>query len=329
MWTISLSNQKTFNAEQGSTLLDEAKSAGLALEHSCRTGRCGVCKAKVAQGATEILKVETALSPQECNDGYILTCCRGALGNMVLDIEDMGPLGAIRVKTLPCRIDSLHRLADDVLQVFLRLPPNNGFACVPGQYIDVIAKGGARRSYSIANVPCPDGQLELHIRQVPSGVMSQYWFTEAKPNDLLRLTGPLGTFSMRPTVNRHMVFLATGTGIAPVKAILEYMVQHPDKASGKQIHVYWGGRTPQDIYANPVPDSLEVKFVPVVSRPTASWKGRTGHVQKALIDDAIPLAQTSVYACGSDTMIHDARAQLIALGLQPKHFYADAFVSSN
>lgn len=329
MWTISLSNNKTFDAEQGSTLLDQAKAAGLVLEHSCRTGRCGVCKAKVLKGDTETLKTEIALSPEESDAGFILTCCRGALQDSHLDIEDMGLLGAIQVKTLPCRIDSIHRLADDVLKVFLRLPPNSGFEYVPGQYIEVITKGGTRRSYSIANALRYDAKLELHIRQVPSGVMSQYWFTEANPSDLLRLHGPLGTFSIRSTPQIHLVFLATGTGIAPVKAILEYLVQHPDEIKGKSIYVYWGGRTSQDIYGNPVPENLCVKFIPVVSRPTASWKGRIGHIQQALIDDAIPLDQADVYACGSDTMIYNARTQLIAFGLQPKNFHADAFVSSN
>lgn len=328
MPVITLSNQKTFISEPGITLLDSARSQGIALEYSCRTGRCGVCKAKVL-GDTEVNHEEHALAQSEKNDGFILTCCRSALTDIALDIEDLGLLGAIQSKTLPCRIDFVQRLSKDVVQIFLRVPPGNQLEFLAGQYIDVIGQGGVRRSYSIANAPRPDGKLELQIRHVEQGIMSQYWFGEAKQNDLLRLEGPLGTFSLRESKAHSLVFLATGTGIAPVKAMLEQLASNPYQAANKTIYVYWGGRTPDDIYWKPSFDTLDLKFIPVLSRAEENWIGRKGYIQQALLDDGIQLIDSVVYACGSDAMIHSARELLLAAGLSKKNFHSDAFVSSN
>jgi CDP-4-dehydro-6-deoxyglucose reductase len=325
MWSVRLANAKQFAASSARSLLDEARAAGLALEHSCRTGRCGACKVRVASGRTQLLEAESSLTTQESEAGLVLSCCRSAASDLELDTEDLGALGSLPLKTLPARIDSLVRLAPDVMQVLLRLAPGSGLEYLPGQYIDVIGHGGVHRSYSIANAPRADGKLELHVRQVEGGVMSRYWFTEARPNDLLRIHGPLGTFSLREDRKQRLVFLATGTGIAPVKAMLEAI---PQGAADEQIHVYWGGRTPADHYIEPVASGRAIRYVRVLSRTRAA-SARTGHVQQVLLDDLLPLEDSTVYACGSEAMIRSAKAQLTARGLSPRHFHSDAFVSSN
>lgn len=329
MSTVTLSNEKTFSCEPGVTLLDSAKKHGVVLEYSCRSGRCGVCKAH-AIGDTEVIHHdESVLSVNEVASGYILTCCRTATGNVRLDIEDLGQFADIKSKTLPCRVDSFQCLADDVVEVILRLPPKDPLNYLPGQYVDIIGKNGVRRSYSIANAPRADGKLELQIRQVEGGVMSQYWFEELAANDLLRLEGPQGTFALRNTSPTNLVFLATGTGIAPVKAILEQMKADPELAAGKKVWVYWGGRHAKDIYWTPELGSLPISFIPVLSRSDSGWEGRTGYVQDVLAHDGLDLADTVVYACGSEHMIHSAKEKLLTLGLPHKNFYSDAFVSSN
>lgn len=328
MPVIRLNNGKEFPGEQNRSLLDSAKSAGLVLEYSCRTGRCGACKAQVLQGESTPLRQEEVLTAAEVEDGYILTCCRTAVTDLDLDIEDLGRLADIKTQTLPCRIDSLQKLAPDVLGVTLRLPPGTIFEYLPGQYIDVIGRNGIRRSYSLANALRPDGRLELHIRRVAGGAMSGYWFDEAKINDLLRLEGPLGTFCMRPAPVTKLVFLATGTGIAPVKAMLEELAMKPQLLADKEVYVYWGGRTLADIYWQVAIPGVEPRFVPVLSRPDADWTGRTGYVQQALVADNLSLYNAVVYACGSDEMIRSARRQLVELGLNSRCFYSDSFVSS-
>jgi CDP-4-dehydro-6-deoxyglucose reductase len=259
----------------------------------------------------------------------ILTCCRQALTDVHIDAEDIGALGDVQVKTLPCRIDTVTHLAGNVVEVILRVPPASKLHYLPGQYLDVIGEGGLRRSYSIANAPRTDGKLELQIREVENGAMSKFWFGSAKANDLLRLEGPLGTFCLRDKPAITLVFLATGTGIAPVKAMLEQLAREPERAANKRIVIYWGGRTPSDIYWTPRIESLDAVFVPVLSRATEGWQGRTGYVQSAVIDDGVDLTQAVVYACGSESMIHSARDALTMAGLPIKNFYSDAFVSSN
>lgn len=329
MSTITLSNQKTFICEPGVTLLDSAKKHGVALEYSCRSGRCGICKSK-AIGETEVIRHdESVLSAGELASGYILTCCRTALSDVCLNIEDLSQFVDINSKTLPCRVDSFKLLAEDVVEVVLRLPPKDPLNYLPGQYVDIISKCGVRRSYSLANAPREDGKLELQIRQVAGGVMSQYWFEELACNDLLRLEGPQGTFALRNISPRNLVFLATGTGIAPVKAILEQLKAEPEQVANKRIWVYWGARQAADIYWQPEFGSLSVNFIPVLSRPDDSWSGRVGYVQDALQCDGVDLADSVVYACGSEHMIHSAKEKLVTLGLQHKNFYSDAFVSSN
>lgn len=325
---IVLSNAKNFVCQPEQTLLEAARAHGIALEHSCRTGRCGVCKAQVLDGTTNPIKAEESLSTSEQAAGFILTCCRTAVTDVTLDIEDLGELGNIETRTLPCRIDNLSLLTDDVIEVTLRTPPASRLTYLSGQYIDVIGKDGLRRSYSIANAPRADGKLTLQIRKVQNGEMSRYWFDEAKANDLLRLEGPLGTFCLRPSQASHLVLLATGTGIAPIRAMLEQLAADPAATAYRQMHVYWGGRTAQDIYWTPDYPSLPLRFVPVLSRSPRSV-GAKGYVQDVVLADDIDLQDAIVYACGSEAMIASARSQLAVAGLNPKNFHSDAFVSSN
>ncbi|WP_174862434.1 FAD-binding oxidoreductase [Comamonas jiangduensis] len=328
MPTVKLVNNKTFDCQSGQTLLEAAYAHGIALEHSCRTGRCGVCKAQMLDGTTKAIKAEESLCAEEQAVGFILTCCRTAVTDVSLDIEDLGEFGKIATRTLPCRIDSLSHLTDDVIEVTLRTPPASRLIYLPGQYIDVIGKDGLRRSYSIANAPRDDGKLTLQIRKVPGGMMSRYWFEEAQANDLLRLEGPLGTFFLRTSDASQLVLLATGTGIAPIRAMLEQLAAKPAMNTYRRIHVYWGGRTEKDLYWTPDYSVLPLCFVPVLSRSPDST-GAKGYVQDAVLADGIDLADAIIYACGSESMISSAMNKLIAAGLRRKNFYFDAFVSSN
>jgi CDP-4-dehydro-6-deoxyglucose reductase len=327
--TITLANQRTFLAERGISVLDAAMASNLVLEHGCRTGRCGGCKAQVTAGESAVLRDEVSLKPEEAAKGWILTCAREAVSDLALDIEDLGPLAAMASKTVPCRIQALERLATDVMKVTLRLPPNAGFAFLPGQYIDVTGPGGVKRSYSIASDARQPGRIELHVRAVEGGAMSRYWFHDAKPDDLLRLRGPLGTFFLRQVAGLHLVLLATGTGIAPMLSLLASLPHLPEAERPASVSLYWGGRQPGDLYLADLPTRAPgLRYVPVLSRAAAS-RAEHGHVQHAFLRSAPDLAACAVYACGSQAMTESARATLVAAGLGPQRFHADAFVSSN
>lgn len=325
---ITLVNDKVFECRSNEIILSAAARQKLVLEHSCRTGRCGVCKTSVLSGDTKAIKEEVSLTHDEKEQGFILTCCRTALTDITIDIEDQAELANIQVKTLPCRVDKITKLNANILEITLRTPPNCTLEYLPGQYIDVIGAKGLRRSYSIANAPRQDKKIILNIRQVENGEMSDYWFNQAKVNDLLRLEGPLGTFYLRDKAAKNIILIATGTGIAPIKAILEKLEQY-ETQQFKNIYLIWGGRTQQDIYWQPDFKNLLLKFIPVLSRSEDSWQGEKGYVQEAVLKKEIDLAESIVYACGSDTMIQSARLLLTQHGLNQKDFYSDAFVSSN
>jgi CDP-4-dehydro-6-deoxyglucose reductase len=282
----------------------------------------------VLQGETTALQTESGLNDAEKAEGWILSCVRSAQTDVTLEVEDLGNVVLPASKTLPCRISSIDRLATDVVRIMLRLPPTADFRSIPGQYIDVIGPGGVRRSYSLANANTADKTLELHIRAVHGGLMSDYWFKQSKANDLLRFNGPLGTFFLRGLEKLHLVFLATGTGIAPVKAMLESLANTEPEQAPQSVTVFWGGRTAEDLYFDPQAIPAGHRFVPVLSRAASGWAGVSGYVQNALLAMQPDLARTAVYACGSDAMIRSAKSSLLAAGLPDNRFFADAFVPS-
>ena len=328
MLVVSLISGKKFKTLGSESILDAAAKEGVNLPYSCKTGRCSTCKCKVLSGQSVATVDELGLTSEEKAQGFILSCVRSALTDMFIEMEDLGDQVIPEVKTLPSRISSLEKLAPDVISLKLRFPLNTPFTFLAGQYVDVIGPGGIRRSYSVANAPASDNQLELHIRAVQSGAMSQYWFDQAKVSDLLRINGPLGSFFARPLTGLHLVFLATGTGIAPVKAMLEQLATAPLDKQPLSATLYWGGREPQDLYADPSLWHPSLRYVPVLSRAPGDWTGARGHVQNSLLNDEPDWANTVVYACGSDAMIQSAKAELTQASLPTNRFYSDAFVPS-
>ena len=334
MSLVTLSNSTSFDAEPGVTLLDAALAKGVVLEHSCRTGRCGSCKARVTRGSTASLRAPMALTAEEIAHGWVLTCTDAATSDVHLDIEDLGALAGIETRVTPARIDTVERLADDVIRVQLRLPPRSPFRFLAGQYLDVTSPAGVRRSYSIASAAATPERVELQIRRVDGGQLSAYWFEQAKANDLLRFNGPRGTFFLRPVAGVDLVFLATGTGIAPILSMLRQLAAMPADAQPRSVALYWGGRHREDLYLDPTTALPAVRYVPVLSRGDTAWTGARGHVQDVLVHEVAhgvspSLAGAAVYACGSEAMIHGARRLLEDNGMAARQFHFDAFVSSN
>ena len=323
---VQLLQGASFSAPEDRTLLDAALAAGLHLEHSCRTGRCGTCKTRLLSGSVKTIAADSCLSAADRQAGWVLTCADAAAGDVSLQAENLARLAGIDARTLPARLDSITHLAHDVVHVVLRLPPASPLKFLPGQYINVIGDGGLRRSYSLAEAPRADGKLELMIRRVDGGAMSAYWFDKAKPNDLLRIDGPRGTFFLRDVAGLDLRLLATGTGIAPIRALLTELAALAAEAQPRSVRLYWGGRTPHDLFWQP-PQGTD--HVPVLSRADAQWSGARGHVQDVMLAQDADLARTQVYACGSPAMIDSARASLTAAGLHEAAFFSDAFVSSD
>jgi len=328
MHLISLKNNKNFQCSENETLIEGARKFGIILEHSCLSGRCSSCKVMVDSGFSQPTTAELGLNDKEKQAGYILSCIRTPKSDMVIQAEDLSEYDIVLPKTLPAKINKIERLTDDVLKIVLRFPPNQPLNFISGQYVNVI-KGNIKRSYSIGNSSKENSRLELFIKKYPDGLLSNYWFNEAKVNDLLRIEGPRGTFFIRNnTICKNIIFLATGTGIAPVKSILESMADFPEKFRNTNIFVFWGVKYFKDLFWSPEDIGLDIKYFPVLSREKSD-STEIGYVQNILLSKNIELKKSMVYACGSNDMIHEAKNKLIENGLPDFNFYSDAFVTSN
>ena len=330
MFNVKLKNGKSFSCDSNTTVFEAAKKNGIILEHSCLTARCRSCVVQVVSGTTNDIYDDLVLSAEEKSCNWMLTCNAIPTSDLVLDIEDLGDIKVFEKKIVPAKIQAINKLNDTVIEVSLRLPPNSNFGYNSGQYVN-ITKGTIKRSYSVANAYKESGVLTFLIKKYENGLMSNYWFDEAKENDLLRIDGPIGSFFLRETEVENIIFLATGTGVAPIKAILESITESPQKLSNKKIWIFSGARYENDLFWHPLELNgiFTLKYIPVLSRASEEWKGEKGYVQDILIKQNIPLVNAQVYACGSNKMIESAKKLLIEKGLKKMSFFSDAFVATN
>ena len=328
MFRIKLKNNKTFFCDKDSTIFEAAKQSNLVLEHSCLSSRCRSCAVKIISGKTINKEEELVLTEEDKTENFVLSCNAKPLTDIELDIEDLGDITLFEKKIIPCKISSIEKLTDDILKIVLRLPPNSNFNFNPGQYVNII-KGNQTRSYSIANSSDHNNQLEFFIKNYENGLMSEYFFKEAKINDLLRLEGPLGTFFMRDSSVKNIVFMATGTGVAPIKSILEGLDKSYEQFQKKNIWVIVGARYLDDLFWEPNVKNLNIKYIPVLSRQVKDYCGAKGYVQNIVLNQKIDLEDTQVYACGSNAMIKSAKEVFVKNNLKESHFFSDAFVQTN
>ncbi len=230
---------KQFQVPADKNVLEAALGQGLVLPYSCRVGSCGTCKARLLGGRVDYGKYEpSAMTEQEQKQGYVLLCQAHALTDLLIEAREVVAAEAVEIKLLPARVIKLERLCHDVMGLTLKLPSNQQFNYLPGQYVDILLRDGRRRSFSIANLP-GTGELQFHIRRVPNGFYTNHIFTTMKERDLLRLQGPLGTFFLREDSDRPMIFMAGGTGFAPIKAIIENTLA---LGLARPLYLYWGAR---------------------------------------------------------------------------------------
>jgi CDP-4-dehydro-6-deoxyglucose reductase len=323
-----------FSANADETILAAGIRQGVGLPYGCKDGACGSCKCKMVSGQVVHANFQRkALSVEDEAANFVLTCCATAQSDIVLESRQVTPAGALPIKKMPTRVSSLVKKSADVVVMQLQLPANDAFAFRAGQYIEFILRDGARRSYSMANAPHIGPGLELHIRHMPGGRFTDLVFGTMKAKDILRIEGPFGSFFLREDSDKPMVFLASGTGFAPLKALLEHM-QHCGIT--RPTTLYWGGRRPGDLYMDDwvraqLANMPHLHYVPVVSDalPEDHWTGRTGFVHLAVLQDFPDLSGHQVYACGAPIVVESARSAFSAqAGLPADEYFADSFTSA-
>jgi CDP-4-dehydro-6-deoxyglucose reductase len=327
---------RSFSADPGEALLAAAIRQGVGLPYGCKDGACGSCKCKKTQGSvTQGPHQLKALSPEEEAQGLILTCCAVATSDVVLESRQVTDENAFPIKKMPARVSTLERLSHDVIALRLQLPASDTFKYHAGQYVEFLLRDGDRRSYSMANAPHTQAEtpgIELHIRHMPGGKFTDQVFSTMKEKDILRIEGPYGSFFLREDSAKPMILLASGTGFAPIKALIEHM---QFKGITRPAVLYWGGRRPADLYMNDwvqarLAEMPQLRYVPVVSNalPEDQWTGRTGFVHQAVLQDFPDLSGHQVYACGAPIVVDSAKADFAALaGLPEDEFFADSFTT--
>jgi CDP-4-dehydro-6-deoxyglucose reductase len=323
-----------FECEAGETVLGAAIRAGIGLPYGCKNGACGSCKGKIVAGSVEHkAHQQRALSDEEAAAGFSLFCCATTGADLVIEAREVAGSSEYPIRKMPSRVAKLEKVAPDVIVMSLQLPANEALAYRAGQYIEFMLKDGKRRSYSMANAPSSlDAPLQVHIRYMAGGLFTEHVFNTMKERDILRFEGPLGTFFLREDSDKPIVLLASGTGFAPVKALVEHLLHLKSK---RPVSLYWGGRRPLDLYMNELCEQWAAivpnfTYVPVVSHalPEDHWTGRTGFVHAAVMQDLPDLSGYQVYACGAPIVVDSARRDYVGqCKLPADEFFADSFTS--
>ncbi len=323
-------SEHTFTVEDEESILDAALREGYVIPYGCRNGACGTCKGRVVAGTVDHgVCQQAALSEADRERGYALFCQARPLEDVVIESREVSAAQGLRIRTLPGRVQKMVRFAPDVMGLYIKLPTTERLRFLAGQYVDILLKDGTRRSFSMANPPHDDEFLELHVRNY-GGPFSTHVFTRMKERDILRFEGPFGTFFLREESEKPVIMVASGTGFAPIKSIL----QHAFHARfARPIVLYWGARIRADLYLNELPEQwarehAHFRYVPVLSEAlsTDGWTGRTGLVHAAVMNDMPDMSGCDVYACGSPLMVEAAHRDFTSLcGLPDSQFFSDAF----
>ncbi len=323
----------TFKVGADETILDAALRQGVGLPYGCRNGACGSCKGILVSGEMDYgTYQERTLRPEEIVAGKALLCVGKPKCDLTLEVKEIGGAGDLQIRILPCRVEKKELVSPDVAVLSLKLPAQERLQFLAGQYIDILLKDGKRRSFSMANAPHEDQFIELHIRQIPGGEFTNHVFNEMRDRAILRFEGPHGTFFLREDSDKPIIFMAGGTGFAPIKSVISHALHnHVDR----EMVLYWGCRSLADLYMAPLAarwahEHPNLTFIPVLSdpKPEDNWSGRTGLVHQAILDDFPSLCGYQVYACGAPPMIDAGRQAFVERGLPEDEFFADSFTYS-
>lgn len=327
---IQLTEQNvSFDIEKEETVLEAALRQGHNLPYGCRNGSCGSCKANIISGnITYADDLPEALSETEHQQGIALLCQAKASSDLSIKTRMIETSTDIKLRQFPCRVTTCEKLNDDVIRLTLELPKTERLQFLAGQYIDILMKDGKRRSFSLANPPHEDQELELHIRYYEGGLFSEYAFQDLKNKALLRIEGPLGQFTLQES-DRPIIMIAGGTGFAPVKSLVEHALEKKDF---RPLHIYWGARTETDLYFDSVVkqwaiDYEHIQYSPVLSEidKLKDWNGKTSFVHEAVLEDYADLSGYDIYACGSPSMVNAVVESFPKQGLNRERLFSDSF----
>ena len=314
-----------FEIKPSQTILEAAISSGITLPYGCRSGSCGSCKATIIKG--EVFHEDImpgVLTDQDKSEQNFLLCKTYATSDVTITSPVEKKLDEFPKKITPVRVEKLNLLNHDVMQILLKLPAGENLQFKAGQYLEFILKDGARRAFSMANAPSDD-LIELHVRLIEGGTFTNYVFNEMKEKSIHRIEVPIGNFYLRES-DRPMIFVAGGTGFAPIKSIINDYYRAGEE---RNIYLYRGFKTHKDLYQDEVVDNWKKNInnfeaINIYSEEVVNGQEKS-LVHKKVIKDLGQLDSFDVYCCGAPGMIEVAYKEFVEAGLNPNSFYSDAF----
>lgn len=317
-----------FPAEPGQTILDAASAAGIELPYSCRKGVCANCRGRVLEGRVDGGLLE---GREPGCDAERLFCRARVFSDLRIAPRDWRARDPDERAVLDARVLSNRLAAPGVSLLQLRFAAGVRARFRAGQYLEVLLDDGRRRAFSMANPPQHNDGVLLHVRHVPGGDFTSRVVPALQRGDTLRVELAHGDFHLREEGVRPLLFVAGGTGFAPIKSILDDLLQ---RAVERDITLYWGARDAAGLYAPEVVARWQrrlpgLRYLPVLSHaaPHDTWSGRRGMVHEALLRDGVAAAGVDAYVCGAPAMVRAVRDVLLGLGLPEKRFFSDSFVT--
>jgi Na+-transporting NADH:ubiquinone oxidoreductase subunit F len=330
---ITINNQRSITAPAGKSLFEALQAQSIPIPSACGgQGVCGLCKVKVLTQPTPTTKAEEKLlGAEEIKNNIRLSCQLALQDNTTISIEIAPEL--VGAKQYTCRCAQINDLTQDVRQLQLELTEPDYMHYVPGQHIQLLTppyekcSERVRRAYSMAGDPADTHLLELIVRRTPGGICSTYLFEYLHRGDTITISGPYGEFRLSNT-DADIVFVAGGSGIAPIKCMLHQMKNENIK---RKAVLYFGANTIQQLLLAEKMRAFEKElfdftFVPVVAQPGDNWTGETGLVTEALGRRIKNAADCEAYLCGGPGMIEAAVRVLAGLGMPKDKIYYDKFV---
>ena len=331
-FTVTIrSSGKSFEVREGESILVAGLRQGVMLPYSCKNGTCGSCKGRVNSGEVHYpFHPPIALERADYAEGYALMCQAEPLEDLEISVREIEAVRDIQVRIFPTRVADKALLAENVVRLRLKLPAAQRLQFLAGQYVEVLLKGGKKRAFSIASCPSLEDEIELHIRHVDGGDFTGHVFDQLQEKDILRLQGPQGNFFVRnDEPDRPLVMVGGGTGFAPLKSMIENLLEHDDR---REIHLYWGARTTAELYLDELPtrwarEHSHIHYHRAISDEVEALPEgfQRGFVHEVVAANHPDLSGHDVYMSGPPAMIEAAKKAFSENGLDSSRLYYDSF----
>lgn len=314
---------RVIRVQPGANLLKALQDAQVPMSYSCMAGRCGTCRCRVLHG--EVMEgAGEQQRPLAGEQGYVLACQTYLTEPCTIEIPEPDEVVVHPARIVKATVVTLEDLTHDIKRLVLR--PAKPVAFSPGQYVQLQFTPEHARPYSMAGLT-GDGLFEFHVRLVPDGRVTSYIAHSLNVGDAVKVSGPLGSAYLRRKHEGPMLCVAGGTGLAPILSILRGAVE---QGMTNPIHLYFGVRSPRDIYGMPWLDRLKQQHPGLTVHAVVTSGGnpalhRCGLVTDAIEQDLGDLSGWRAYLCGSPPMVEAATVVARRKGLAAEHIYADAF----